>query len=378
MIRWIPGSDDLFVATFKNGCVMIMDKERDDQSFSIPEPTTWVESQFTALRPHKSSKYNPVSCWKISTKGLTDFAFSPDGVHLAVTGVDGQLRVIDFRNERLLDVYSSYYGKLNCVDWSPDGRYILTGGEDDLVTLWSFLEKKMVARCQGHKSWVTGVAFDRWKCDEQTYRFASVGEDCNLIFWDFSYSALQKPKHPRVVASSPTSPTSKKSPILQSSSSPPPPPPPAPQPIPPTPAPLAPLLVERKKSLKTHRLFRGFSSPDTSTILSSSSTSSNSSSTVGSSFSRFRKRSSRSHNLFSNSSSNTDFTAAPVEDTVEEQWKQQHLPVLHPPLKKNQAAILQPTTIRAIHADPCLSVTFRQDTIVTTDRRGRIRTWGRP
>lgn len=53
----------------------------------------------------------------------------------------------------------------------------------------------MIARCEGHKSWVTGVAFDRWRCDELNYRFGSVGEDCNLILWDFSFSALQKPKH---------------------------------------------------------------------------------------------------------------------------------------------------------------------------------------
>jgi hypothetical protein len=48
MIRWIPGSEDLFVAVFKNGAAMIMDKEHDDQSFTIPveEPaTSWIESQ---------------------------------------------------------------------------------------------------------------------------------------------------------------------------------------------------------------------------------------------------------------------------------------------------------------------------------------------
>lgn len=45
MIKWIPGSEDLFVALFKNGSVMIMDKERDDQSFHVPEPTSWLESQ---------------------------------------------------------------------------------------------------------------------------------------------------------------------------------------------------------------------------------------------------------------------------------------------------------------------------------------------
>lgn len=101
--------------------------------------------RFTAFRPHRSNKYNPVSVWKISDKGLTgnkkrrkrraidililcemtDFAFAPDGMHLAITGVDGQMRIIDYRNEKLTDVFSSYYGKLTCVDWSPDGRYIL-------------------------------------------------------------------------------------------------------------------------------------------------------------------------------------------------------------------------------------------------------------
>lgn len=43
---------------------------------------------------------------------------------------------------------------------------------------------------------VTGVAFDALHCDENKdfYRFASVGEDCKLLLWDFSVKALHKPK----------------------------------------------------------------------------------------------------------------------------------------------------------------------------------------
>lgn len=44
-------------------------------------------------------------------------------------------------------------------------------------------------------SQVTGVAFDPWKCDEKVYRIGSVGEDCNLILWDFSVSALHRPRY---------------------------------------------------------------------------------------------------------------------------------------------------------------------------------------
>ena len=34
------------------------------------------------------------------------------------------------------------------------------GGEDDLVTVYSMAEKRVVLRGQGHKSWVSVVAFD--------------------------------------------------------------------------------------------------------------------------------------------------------------------------------------------------------------------------
>lgn len=36
-----------------------------------------------------------------------------------------------------------------------DGKYILTGGEDDLVQVWSMEDRKVVAWGEGHSSWVS-------------------------------------------------------------------------------------------------------------------------------------------------------------------------------------------------------------------------------
>jgi WD40 repeat protein len=104
------------------------------------------------------------------------------------------MKLILTNNSRLLDLYTSYYGGLLCVCWSPDGKYVLTGGQDDLVSIWSVAESVIVARCQGHQSWVTAVCFDPWRCDDRNYRFGSVGEDCRLLLWDFSVGMLHRPK----------------------------------------------------------------------------------------------------------------------------------------------------------------------------------------
>ncbi|EXJ91188.1 hypothetical protein A1O1_04297 [Capronia coronata CBS 617.96] len=202
-IRWIPGSENHFLAAHMDGTLVVYDKEKEDAPFVseelVDEGISIEDEEQSTLVITKSvnssnQKANPVACWKISNQAITDFAFSPDSKHLAVVGDDGCLRIIDYLQERLTDIYSSYYGAFTCVCWSPDGKYVLTGGQDDLVSIWSLHERQIIARCHGHDSWVAAVAFDPWRCDDRNYRFGSVGEDCKLLLWDFSVGMLHRPK----------------------------------------------------------------------------------------------------------------------------------------------------------------------------------------
>jgi hypothetical protein len=43
MVKWIPGSEDLFMASFEDGSILILDKDKDDQSFTIPKAESWAE-----------------------------------------------------------------------------------------------------------------------------------------------------------------------------------------------------------------------------------------------------------------------------------------------------------------------------------------------
>ncbi|KAL9113529.1 MAG: hypothetical protein Q9227_002266 [Pyrenula ochraceoflavens] len=202
-IQWIPGSENLFLASHMDGTLIVYDKEKEDAPFLAEENGHDEVNGGSSDKPFlnvtksvnsKNQKSNPVACWKISNQPINNFAFSPDSRHLAVVSEDGCLRIVDYLTEKLTDVYPSYYGGLICVCWSPDGKYIATGGQDDLVSIWSLADRQLVARCQGHHSWVTAVAFDPWRCDERNYRFGSVGDDCKLLLWDFSVGMLHRPK----------------------------------------------------------------------------------------------------------------------------------------------------------------------------------------
>lgn len=217
-IKWLPGSENLFMASHANGVLVVYDKEKEDALFT-PEVNGHSEQEVARLPldilksvNSKNQKSNPVSFWKMANQKISSFSFSPDQRHLAVVLEDGSLRLMDYLKEeygcpvlreqngpqltpyRVLDIFRSYYGGLICVCWSPDGKYIVTGGQDDLLTIWSFPERKVVARCQGHNSWVSSVAFDPWRCDQKTYRFGSVGDDCRLLLWDFSVGMLHRPR----------------------------------------------------------------------------------------------------------------------------------------------------------------------------------------
>ncbi|KAF8969786.1 WD40-repeat-containing domain protein [Flammula alnicola] len=233
-VRWVPSSATLFLVSHADGTIIVYDKEREDGTFTPQDPNTpspndangslspntegtsqeWdpLDNIFVTMPPwhpvtatgggistagksdkEKAAK-NPVSHWRLSRQSVVDFVFSPDVKYVAAISEDGCLRVIDALAEQLVDCYASYFGALTCVAWSPDGRFILTGGQDDLLTIFSPWEQRVIARCQGHSSFVSSVAFDELRCDGRTYRFGSVAEDNKLILWDFSSGALHRPK----------------------------------------------------------------------------------------------------------------------------------------------------------------------------------------
>ncbi|KAH8154140.1 uncharacterized protein LAJ45_01908 [Morchella importuna] len=173
-IKWLPGSENLFLAAHQDGSLIVYDKEKEDALFvpeDVPDTLGVAEDAAPASGTANLMKYFAVKK-SVKSKNQRTNPVSYCGFRRSM-----------FTSHQLRK--RKVIGRVQQLLWWLD---------DDLVSIWSFNERRIVARCEGHHSWVSSVAFDPWRCDDRTYRFGSVGNDCRLLLWDFSVAMLHKPK----------------------------------------------------------------------------------------------------------------------------------------------------------------------------------------
>lgn len=194
-LKWVPGSKSLFLSAHVSGQMYVYNEELPCGS-TVPhyQPFKTGEGYTISTCKTKSTR-NPLFRWYFGVgSAINDLAFSPDGQQLALVTQDGWLRIFQYDSMELLGTARSYFGGLLCVAWSGDARLLAVGGEDDLVTVYSMEQKRVVARAQGHRSWVSAVSFD-WQLEVETcYRFGSVGHDTQICLWELPEEALVPPR----------------------------------------------------------------------------------------------------------------------------------------------------------------------------------------
>lgn len=85
--------------------------------------------------------------------------FSPDGKFVLSGGLDNTLRLWDLKSEREIRRFNGHTDGVRTAVFSPDGRLALSGGRDKTLRLWDVNTGKEVRRFTGHSDAVLCAAF---------------------------------------------------------------------------------------------------------------------------------------------------------------------------------------------------------------------------
>lgn len=89
-------------------------------------------------------------------------AMCADGNKLAFSFDKGAIQIIDIVSGKVEHTLKEHTKKVNCLDFSPDKKHIVSSSDDGSVRLWDFETGNLIKTIMEHSDNVNSAMFDKW------------------------------------------------------------------------------------------------------------------------------------------------------------------------------------------------------------------------
>lgn len=115
-------------------------------------------------------------------------AFSPDGKFIASGSSDSTVCLWNIIGNPTAQFLLGHEQEVNCIAFSPDGKFLVSGSIDGILCLWDLQGNLITQPWQGHEEGVISVAFSA-----NDDSIVSVGFDGTVCLWDLQANAITQP-----------------------------------------------------------------------------------------------------------------------------------------------------------------------------------------
>ncbi len=125
-------------------------------------------------------------------------AFSPDGKFIASGSSDSTVCLWNIIGNPTVQFLCGHEQEVNCIAFNPDGKFIVSGSIDGILCLWDLQGNLITQPWQGHEEGIISVAFSSngdGCANPSGVRIVSVGFDGTVCLWDLQGNTITQPWH---------------------------------------------------------------------------------------------------------------------------------------------------------------------------------------
>ncbi|MCF2147713.1 WD40 repeat domain-containing protein [Desmonostoc muscorum LEGE 12446] len=123
-------------------------------------------------------------------------AFSPDGKFIASGSSDSTVCLWNIIGNPTAQFLLGHEQEVNCLAFNPDGKFLVSGSIDGILCLWDLQGNLITQPWQGHEEGIISVAFSSNSdgcANPSGVRIVSVGFDGTVCLWDLQGNAITQP-----------------------------------------------------------------------------------------------------------------------------------------------------------------------------------------